>query len=111
MVGIGILMLLIPAIFFVLWRMRRQRWAFSKVMAGLIVLTGALSVVAVELGWMFSEEGRQPYTIRGIMLTNDAFTNSHTVMAYAVLFPIFYLILIAVTAWVLLAHYKKTDQR
>jgi cytochrome bd-type quinol oxidase subunit 1 len=56
---------------------------------------------------MFSEEGRQPYTIRGIMLTDDAFTSSHTVMAYAVLFPIFYLILTAVTAWVLLVHYKK----
>jgi cytochrome d ubiquinol oxidase subunit I len=107
MVGIGLLMLLVPAIFFVLWWKRRTRWAFGKVMAGLIVLTGALSVVAVELGWMFSEEGRQPYTIRGIMLTNDAFTNSHAVMAYAVLFPIFYLILTAVTAWVLLAHYKK----
>ncbi len=108
MVGIGLLMLLVPAAFFVLWwKRRRVRWAFSKVMAGLIVLTGALSVVAVELGWMFSEEGRQPYTIRGIMLTNDAFTNSPTVMAYAVLFPIFYLVLIAVTTWVLISHYKK----
>jgi cbb3-type cytochrome oxidase subunit 3 len=41
------------------------------------------------------------------MLTNNAFTSSTTVMAYAVLFPIFYLVLIAVTAWVLAAHYKK----
>lgn len=109
MVGIGLLMLLVPAAFFVFWK-RRIRWAFGKVMAALIVLTGALSIVAVELGWMFSEEGRQPYTIRGIMLTNDAFTSSPTVMAYAVLFPIFYLILAAITAWVLLSHYKKTNR-
>jgi cytochrome d ubiquinol oxidase subunit I len=107
MAGIGILMLIVPIAFFLLWWWRRRRWVFSKIMAGLIVVTGALSVIAVELGWMFSEEGRQPYTIRGIMLTNNAFTSSTTVMAYAVLFPIFYLVLIAVTAWVLAAHYKK----
>jgi cytochrome d ubiquinol oxidase subunit I len=106
MVVIGILMLLVPIVFFILWWRRKMGWAFSRVMAGLIVLTGALSVVAVELGWMFSEEGRQPYTIRGIMLTNDAFTNSPTVMAYAVLFPLFYIVLLIVTAWILIAHYR-----
>ncbi len=107
MVGIGILMVVIPLLFFVLWK-RRARWAFSKVMSWAIFVTGLLSVAAVELGWMFTEMGRQPYTIRGIMLTKDAFTASTTVMAYAVIFPIFYVILAIVTAWVLVSHYKKT---
>ena len=108
MVGIGILMLIVPIVFFIFWK-RRIRWTFSKAMAGLIVLTGILSVIATELGWMFSEEGRQPYTIRGIMLTSNAFTSSPTVMAYAVLFPIFYVILMTVTAWVLFSHYRKSN--
>jgi cytochrome d ubiquinol oxidase subunit I len=109
MAGIGCLMLLVPiAFFFFLWR-RRGQWAFSKVMSGIIALTGILSVIAVELGWMFAEEGRQPYTIRGIMLTKDAFTSSPTVMAYAIIFPLFYLVLLAVTAWILVSHYKKSS--
>ena len=108
MAGIGFLMLLAPIFFFFfLWR-KRARWAFSRLMAGVVVVVGALSILAVEFGWMFTEEGRQPYTIRGIMLTNDAFTNSPTVMAYAILFPLFYLVLLAVTSWVLISHYRKT---
>ena len=54
---------------------------------------------------MLTEIGRQPYVIRGVMLTQDAFTASHAVIAYAVVFPVAYVVLAALTAWILVRHY------
>jgi cytochrome d ubiquinol oxidase subunit I len=105
---IGCLMLIVPLAFFAIrrWR-RRAQWAFSKTMSWLIIITGILSVVGVELGWMLTEEGRQPWTIHGILLTANAFTDSPTAIAYAVVFPILYVILFIMTPWILLSHYRK----
>lgn len=104
MAVIGIIMLAVPILFFLFFKWR-MKWAFSKLMGWAIFLTGILSVIGVELGWMLTEEGRQPYTIRGILLTANAFTNSPTVMAYAFIFPVLYVILAIVTPWVLISHY------
>jgi cytochrome bd ubiquinol oxidase subunit I len=106
MVAIGIIMLIVPILFFIFWK-KKSRWAFSKIMAWAIFATGIASVAGVELGWMLTEEGRQPYTIHGILLTANAFTNSPTAIAYAVIFPILYIILAIVTPWVLVSHYRK----
>lgn len=106
MVAIGLIMLAVPIIFFLLW-WRRRRWAFSKLMAWAIWITGILSIVGVEVGWMLTEEGRQPYTIHGILLTANAFTNSPVAIDYAFIFPVLYIILAVVTPWVLVSHYRK----
>lgn len=104
---IGFIMLGVPLLFFfALWK-RRKRWAFSKLAAWAIWITGILSIIGVELGWMLTEEGRQPYTIRGYLLTANAFTNSPVALAYATIFPVLYIILSIVTPWILLAHYNK----
>jgi cytochrome d ubiquinol oxidase subunit I len=104
---IGILMFFVPVIFFVMWLIRRWRRAsFSRPMLAAAIVTGILSVVAVELGWMLTEIGRQPYAIRGILLTKDAFTTSHVVLAYAFVFPVFYAVLAIATIKVLLMHYR-----
>jgi cytochrome d ubiquinol oxidase subunit I len=104
---IGTLMFFVPVIFFVMWLMRRWRGAsFSRPMLAATIVTGILSVVAVELGWMLTEIGRQPYAIRGILLTKDAFTTSHVVLAYAFVFPVFYAVLAIATIKVLLMHYR-----
>lgn len=44
----------------------------------LISLTtiGLLGVAAIELGWMLTELGRQPWAVYGYVLTKDAFTTS-----------------------------------
>ncbi len=106
MVVIGSIMLGVPILFFVLWEWRR-RWALSKIMLWAIWITGMLSIVAVELGWMLTEEGRQPYTIRGVLFTANAFTNSPVAIAYAVIFPILYIVISIVTPWILISHYRK----
>jgi cytochrome d ubiquinol oxidase subunit I len=108
MAFIGCLILIVPLAFFAIrkWR-RRAQWAFSKTMSWFIIITGILSVIGVELGWMLTEEGRQPWTIHGILLTANAFTDSSTAIAYAVVFPILYIILAIMTSWILRAHYRK----
>ncbi|MGD1003763.1 MAG: cytochrome ubiquinol oxidase subunit I [Minisyncoccia bacterium] len=106
MAVIGFIMLGVPILFFALWEWRR-RWAFSKIVLWAIWITGVLSIIGVELGWMLTEEGRQPYTIRGFLLTANAFTNSPVAIAYAVIFPILYIVLSIVTPWVLVSHYRK----
>ena len=102
---IGILMAIVPILFFVSWK-HHHRKLVSVPLMWLTLATGILSIVAVELGWMLAEIGRQPWTIRGIMLTKDAFTSSPTVIAYAIVFPIFYLVLFSVTMYVLIRHYR-----
>ncbi len=110
MIMVGTLMLVVPVLFFAfrfgLAGKRRREWAFSKAVAWSVAVTGVLSVVGVEAGWMLTEIGRQPYVIQGVLLTKDAFTDSPAVIAYAVVFPIFYIVLAVVTFWILARHYR-----
>ncbi len=119
MVAIGIFMVFVPLLFFALRGMRptaemggrRRGWAYGRAMGWLTVAAGILSVIGVEAGWMLTEIGRQPYTIQGILLTKDAFTRSPAVLAYAVVFPLFYAVLAAVTLLVLVRHYRPRNVR
>ena len=74
MVGSGFFALFIAVLFwFVYFRRKRvipeHRWLLRG-----IVLAGILSFVAVELGWIVTEEGRQPWVIYGFLRTRDAVT-------------------------------------
>ncbi|MDR3581769.1 MAG: cytochrome ubiquinol oxidase subunit I [Candidatus Pacebacteria bacterium] len=112
MIAIGVLMLAVPAAFLIFRfvpRLRAKHGAFSKAMSWPIVITGAASVVAVEAGWMFTEIGRQPYTINGFLLTQNAFTNSHAAIAYAVAFPVFYAALAIATITVVAGYYRRNE--
>jgi cytochrome d ubiquinol oxidase subunit I len=50
-------------------------------------------MVAIELGWMFAEVGRQPWILRGYMKVSEAATTSTSVGWMLVLFVILYLVL------------------
>ncbi len=112
MAVIGMLMLLVPLAYFAMEFLsvdvlRKRRVGARKFFLPFVMLTGALSIVAVELGWMLTEIGRQPWTIKGFLLTKDAFTSSQAVLAYAFVFPLFYIVLAIVTFWVLAHHYRR----
>ncbi|ABK52373.1 cytochrome bd quinol oxidase subunit 1 apoprotein [Acidothermus cellulolyticus 11B] len=67
MVGAGILLVLLPL--WILWRMRRRtgfegRWLQRIALAGI-----ALPLVANTAGWIFTEAGRQPWIVYGLMTT------------------------------------------
>lgn len=81
MVGTGFALLALSAWFALAWWRRRDlprsRWflRFSAV-AGLVAL------VSLESGWIVTEVGRQPWIVRGLLLTRDAVTTAGNVWAF-----------------------------
>jgi cytochrome d ubiquinol oxidase subunit I len=94
MVAIGGLMLLIALLgLWLLWRgkLEEARWwqhlAFWSI---------PLPMVAIQLGWMTAEVGRQPWIVQGLMRTRDAVSkvvNGPELVFSIVLFSVIYLVL------------------
>jgi cytochrome d ubiquinol oxidase subunit I len=81
MVGIGFALLGLALWFaFLWWRQRavpQNRWFLRAV-----AVSGALTVVALEAGWVVTEVGRQPWTVVGYLLTRDAVTTTGNVWLF-----------------------------
>jgi cytochrome d ubiquinol oxidase subunit I len=73
MVGIGFfLVAVVGAFWLAYWRGRgvpTNRWIL-----GSIGLSGFLGFLAIELGWITTELGRQPWIIKGVMRTTEGVT-------------------------------------
>jgi cytochrome d ubiquinol oxidase subunit I len=74
MVGAGMLMILISVVG--LWHLRRHRLQTAGVFLALAPLGIALPYVANTTGWAFTEMGRQPWVVFGLMKTRDAVSGS-----------------------------------
>ncbi|WP_031529155.1 cytochrome ubiquinol oxidase subunit I [Dyadobacter crusticola] len=73
MVGMGMTMMLISAIYFLaLWK--KRDWLSAKWLLKLFVFATPLGFIAVEAGWTVTEVGRQPWIIYEVMRTADAVT-------------------------------------
>jgi cytochrome bd ubiquinol oxidase subunit I len=70
MVGIGLLMIAIAALG--LWLVRRGRLETSRWYLRIALAAIALPYLANSIGWIFTEMGRQPWVVYGLMLTRDA---------------------------------------
>ncbi len=66
-----------------------------------VVLAGPLAFLSVELGWMVTEEGRQPWVIYGLLRTSQAVTTAPFLNISFLIFSAIYIVL-AVTMIVLL---------
>lgn len=92
---ITILAVVVP-LYFIL-----RRWQ-PKLLANKLLLLGFVCVswfglAIVELGWMMTEIGRQPWAVRGYLTTQEAMTKTHDITTFGYLFPLGYLILFIVT--------------
>ncbi len=70
MAGAGVLLLLIPLIGLLLLSkgtLERSRWFLRTAVAGI-----SLPIVANLTGWIFTEMGRQPWVVYGLLRTNEA---------------------------------------
>jgi cytochrome d ubiquinol oxidase subunit I len=76
MVGCGILMLLLLAAG--LWLMRRRRLEQSAWFLRFSVFAIALPFVANTTGWIFTEMGRQPWVVYGLLKTSQAVSHIGT---------------------------------
>ncbi|MBL8121723.1 cytochrome ubiquinol oxidase subunit I [Candidatus Saccharibacteria bacterium] len=75
------------------WRpsVLQQRWALL-----VMAISGWFGIVLVELGWMMTEIGRQPWAVHGYVTTSQALT-THDVRFLGMLFPLAYVLLFIVT--------------
>ena len=76
MVGCGILMLLLLAAG--LWLMRRRRLEDSPWFLRVSVFAIALPFIANTTGWIFTEMGRQPWVVYGLLKTSVAVSHIGT---------------------------------
>ncbi len=107
MIGFGFLMTLLSALG--LWLMRKGRspsgrWFTLAAMAGL-----ALPFLANSVGWIFTEMGRQPWSVFGVLTTADSVSptvSAGSVLTSLIVFTVLYGVL-AVIDGVLMVRYAK----
>ncbi|HET8912254.1 MAG TPA: cytochrome ubiquinol oxidase subunit I [Ktedonobacteraceae bacterium] len=93
MVGSAFFGLLIAAIFWLLYFKRKRLVPENKWLLRGTVLAGPLAFLALELGWIVTEEGRQPWTIYGLLQTKDAVNPSQWMNVSFLIFSCIYLLL------------------
>ncbi|MGD8192666.1 cytochrome ubiquinol oxidase subunit I [Brevibacillus ginsengisoli] len=105
MIVIGSYMVIVPlGYFFFLWRKKKMP---RTILYG--ILWGApLSMLAIELGWFFTEVGRQPWILVGFMRTNQAATTAPHVGQMLVLFALLYTFLGIFVTSILIRMFKKS---
>ncbi len=108
MVGAGTLMLLFAL--WGLWAVWRGTLETSKWFLKFAVPAMALPTIAIITGWLFTELGRQPWVVYGLLLTQNAVSPSITtfdVWVSIILFTLIYGILGAVAVWLTVRIVKK----
>lgn len=108
-IGITIMIVL-----YFLLKYLRPNWLANR---ALLVTSGFCAfagIIVVELGWMITEIGRQPWAVRGYVKTADAVTKTHDITAFSYIFPLAYVLLFAATLLALRKivkdNYKKASQ-
>jgi cytochrome d ubiquinol oxidase subunit I len=87
------------------WKYMLKR-ALPRWFLRILVWTGALSLIGIETGWIFSCSGRQPWTIYHMQLTKDAATKTGNLGLLFTLFLSIYVVLLLLTAIVLRQYFK-----
>jgi cytochrome bd ubiquinol oxidase subunit I len=73
MVGIGLLLALVAVVFWVA-RRRGHDLLSNRWFLRFCVVAGPLAILTLELGWVTTEVGRQPWTVWQVLRTTDAAT-------------------------------------
>jgi cytochrome bd ubiquinol oxidase subunit I len=106
MVIIGSLLIFIP-IAALVWRRFLKKANYPKWFKWILVLTGPLSIAAIESGWILACSGRQPWVIYRIMSTAESATTATNLGILFLLFIGVYMILAITVVLVLLYFFRK----
>jgi len=82
---------------YVVLRWLKPKWLASGVFLVPLVIAGFLGIVMVELGWMLTEIGRQPWAVTGYVTTEQAVTKTNNITSFGYIFPAAFVLLLAVT--------------
>jgi cytochrome d ubiquinol oxidase subunit I len=105
MVGIGSLLIVLAFVALALklwWKKHYPRWILW-----LLLLSGPMSMVGIETGWIFSCTGRQPWTIYHIQRTSEAAIQSNSLLTLFIMFISLYVFLMFVTIFVLRFYFGR----
>lgn len=102
MVGSGFFVLLVALVFWAFYWLRKRAFPQHRLLQWGIVLAGPLSFLAIELGWMVTEFGRQPWVIYGYLRTKDAVTTAPFLNMSFLIFSLIYVLLAVTLIWLLL---------
>ncbi len=106
MVGAGTFGILLSLLYlFGIWR--KKHFPQSKWMLALAVLLGPIGIVGMECGWIFTEIGRKPWIIYGVMKMEDAVTSMTGIREYFFLFVLVYLLIAIITSIVMIRFFRK----
>ncbi|WP_404451274.1 cytochrome ubiquinol oxidase subunit I [Virgibacillus necropolis] len=92
MVVIGMFLIGVPLLYFIVSKIKKWN-QHNKWMLFIIAISGPLAFLAIEFGWIFAEEGRQPWIIRGYMTVEEAATSSPYIGLMFFLFLGLYIVL------------------
>jgi cytochrome bd ubiquinol oxidase subunit I len=108
MAGFGSLAALLAAIGLWLTRKRRElprnRWFYRAAIWGL-----PLPYLGITMGWIFTEMGRQPWTVFGLLKTSQSVSPGVTaadVIISLTVFTLLYAALAAIAGWLTVRHVK-----
>ncbi len=105
MVGIGFYLFGIGLLFMLALAFRR-RWMTNKLLLLGILAGSVLAFVAMELGWMVTELGRQPWILYHMMTVREALTSSpYVAWLFYGLLGFFVLVSLA-TIWILVSYFR-----
>jgi cytochrome bd ubiquinol oxidase subunit I len=107
MIGFGLLAALLALIG--LWLTRRGRLPGGRWPYRIAVWAVALPFLANTMGWIFTEMGRQPWTVFGVLTTarsvSPGVTASSVIISMTV-FTLLYAALAVIAGWLMLRHIK-----
>ncbi|MEY9094692.1 cytochrome ubiquinol oxidase subunit I [Paenibacillus sp. RC84] len=78
------------------------RWLLT-----VLVASGPLSMLGIEIGWIFSCTGRQPWTVYHVQRTSEAALQSQGIGTLFVMFVSVYVFLLVVTSIVMHVYFKR----
>src|ERR1700680_3061339 len=92
-VASGFFALFVGWLFWLLYFVRKRKMPHNRLLLICIVIAGPLSFLAIELGWMVTELGRQPWVIYGYLRTADAVTTAPWLNISFLVFSCIYVVL------------------
>jgi len=107
MVAAGFAMLAVAACAAWIWFRTRRLPDTTRVLWALVV-SAPLGFIAIEVGWMVTELGRQPWIIYGIMRTGEAVTPMPGMVAPFALFTAVYVLLTVILVFLLRRQFLET---
>jgi cytochrome d ubiquinol oxidase subunit I len=102
MVGSGFFILLVVLLFWALYWFKKRTFPQNRVLLWGVILAGPLAFLAIILGWMVTEIGRQPWVIYGYLRTKDAVTTAPFLNISFLIFTLIYVLLAIALIWLLL---------